>query len=190
MNSKYDESIRTHRRLKKAYAILLANKSYKTITVKELADSAELSRAAFYLHFESIEDFSFQCSQYLIRKLTEQMLLWLGDGRENIEKNCKKRNLLLDEVDRDLFLQFVKQEIYFFGYSSMDTIAPMYYAFMNEKFGIEPECCAKNNELRFFIRAFSATLMESFYDYDSKKMARDLEYVFTIWDRLLPQYRL
>ena len=190
MNNKYDESIRTHRRLKKAYAMLLAKKSYKTITVKELVDHAEMSRAAFYLHFASIDDFSFQCSQHLIRTLTAQMLLWLGGGRENTEQCCKKKNLLPDEIDRELFVYFLEQEIYFEGYSSMDTIMPMYYDFMKEKFGVEPEDCAKNKSLSFFVRAFSATLMESFYDYDSKKMARELNYVFAIWDKLLPQYKL
>lgn len=186
----YNDSIRAHRRLRKAYTVLLNRKNYKSVSVKELTEYAEMSRAAFYLHFESIEDFSFQCSQYLIKKITSQMLLWLGDGRSNIEKNCKRRNLLLDETDMELFLCYLEQEIYFAGYSSMDTIFPMFCEFLSEKFGISFDECSANSKLRFFIRAFSSTIMESLVKYDSKKMAKELKYVFMIWDKLLPEYKL
>ncbi len=190
MICKYDDENRTHRRLRKAYTFLISQKSYKEISVKELVDYAEMSRAAFYLHFDSIEDFSFQCSQYLIKKITSQMFRWLDGGKDNAEKNCKKRNLLLDETDRELFCQYVRQEIYFTGYSSMDTIAPMYYDFLQRRFGLTVEECIADMNLCFFIRAFSATIMETLMNYDSKKAARELQYVFMIWDKLLPQYKL
>ncbi len=190
MEKQSNSVFRTHRRLRKAYAELLSRKSYKTISVKELTDHAEMSRAAFYLHFDSIEDFSFETSQYLIRKITSQLIFWLSDGRENLEKNCKKRNLLIDENDRNLFAQYKEQEIYFTGKSSFDIVAPMFFEFVSERFGVSFEECSENWKLIFFIRAFAASIMDSIAGYDGKRMYSELTYVFMIWNKLFPEYKL
>lgn len=190
MDNKYNDENRTHRRLKKAYCQLLSQKNHKLISVKELTDCAEMSRAGFYLHFDSIEDFSYQCSQYLIRKITSQIIFWLSQGKENLEKNCKKQNLLLTQGDRELFCHYVKQEMYFPGKSSFDTLAPMYYEFFAEKFSLSAEQCSKNKEMRFFIRALSASIMDTIVNYDSKKTAREISYVYLIWEKLFPEYKL
>lgn len=190
MEYKFDDGLRAHRRLMKAYTSLLSSESYKSVSVKKLTDTAEMSRAAFYLHFDSMEDFSYQCSQYLIRKISKQMIHWLSQGPGMIEYTCKKRNLLIDETDRELFRQYVRQEIYFPGYSSFDTLSGMYYEFVAERFSVSVEECKNNSNLNFFIRAFSASIMDSIADYDSKKMCRDMHYVFMIWNKLLPEYQL
>lgn len=190
MDNSYNDNLRTHRRLRKAYTVLLSRKNYKDISVKELTEYAEMSRAAFYLHFDSIEDFSFECSQYLIKKITSQMIFWLDGGSEAVVESCRKRNLIIDETDRELFGCYLSQEIYFPGKSSFDTIVPMYCEFLNRRFGLTEEECRSNGKLMFFIRAFSASIMDSVADYNSKNMARDMKYVFMIWDQLFPEYKL
>ncbi len=185
-----NNDIRTHRRLRKAYTALLEKKNYKSITVKELTEYAEMSRAAFYLHFDSIENFSFECSQYLIRKITSQMIFWLSEGRDKLNENCRKRKLLIDENDRELFSYYVKQEIYYSDYSSFGVIAPIYYEFLSERFSVSTEELKNSSKLNFFIRAFSASIMDSIENYDSKRMIKELTYVFMIWDMLFPEYKL
>lgn len=190
MDNQSNSILRTQRRLRKAYTVLLENKNYKSISVKELTEYAEMSRAAFYLHFDSIEDFSFECSQYLIRKISSQMVFWLSDGRENIEKNCKKKNLLIDENDRKLFCQYLHQEIYFTGKSSFDVVTSIFYDFVAERFGVSREECRTDSKLNFFIRAYAASIMESVDQYESKRMSKEISYVYTIWEKLFPEYKL
>lgn len=190
MENQSNSILRTKRRLRKAYSALLESKNYKSISVRELTDYAEMSRAAFYLHFDSIEDFSFECSQYLIRKITAQMIFWLSDGRENIEKNCKKKNLLIDENDIKLFCQYLHQEIFFTGKSSFDVVAPMFYYFVSERFNVPQDVSRTDSKLNFFIRAYAVSIMDSVAQYDSKRMSKEISYVYTIWDKLFPDYKL
>lgn len=50
--------IKTKRSIKNAFLKLRSKKSIEQITVKELAEEAEISKATFYLHYRDIYDLS------------------------------------------------------------------------------------------------------------------------------------
>ncbi len=57
---------KTQRALKNAFLQLRANKPLEKITIKELTDLAEVSKATFYLHYKDIYDISEQMQKDVI----------------------------------------------------------------------------------------------------------------------------
>lgn len=60
---------KTLRNIKNAFIQLRAYKPLERISVKELADLAEISKATFYLHYHDIYDLSEQMQQEVIRDI-------------------------------------------------------------------------------------------------------------------------
>lgn len=187
MSEKSNAVLRTERRLRAAYAELLSEKNYKEVSVKELADRAEMSRAAFYLHFGSLEEFSLYCKKHIIAEVSRQLIFWL-DNRENIDDICKKRNLIISQIDRELFSYYFRQEIYFED-RDFHTVNPYFYDYFREKF-TDVFISGNLAKVDFFIRAFSVTSMDLFDFYNSERAKKELKYVFLIWDKLFPEYPL
>lgn len=187
MEEKSNAVLRTERRLRAAYAELLGEKNYKEVNVKELTDRAEMSRAAFYLHFGSLDEFALYCKRQLIKEITRQLIYWL-DNRENIDEICKKRNLIIAQFDCELFSCYFRQEIYFED-RDFYTVNPYFYDYFRIKFS-ETFITENISKIDFFIRAFSVTSMNLFDSYNSERAKNELKYVFLIWDKLFPDYRL
>ncbi len=187
MEEKSNAVIRTERRLRAAYAELLSKKSHKEISVKELADKAEMSRAAFYLHFGSLEEFSFNCKYHLMSELTRQLIFWL-DSRGNIEYVCKKKNLIISQADRELFCCYFLQKIYFED-PDFQYIRQSFCKYFKEKFS--DEFVFENaSKIDFFVRAYSVTFMDLFVEYNGERAKKELKYVFQLWDKLFPGFSL
>ncbi len=188
MAEKSDAKLRTERRLRKAFTELLCEKSYSSITVKELADRAEMSRATFYLHFDSIYSFSLYCKKYLIEELSHQLLCFL-DNREKLDEVCKRSNLLISLSDRKLFMQFYLQEIYFSEDMDFLHANPYFIDFFVKRFS---EIFVSENiiKINFFIRSYTVTLMELFCNYSKERALRELHYTFLVWDKLFPDNKI
>ena len=57
---------KTQRAIREAFLRLRAKKPLERITVKELVELAEISKATFYLHYQDIYDLSDQLQQEVI----------------------------------------------------------------------------------------------------------------------------
>ena len=57
---------KTKRSIKKAFLQLRAQKPLEKITIKELSELAEISKATFYLHYKDIYDLSSQLQNEVI----------------------------------------------------------------------------------------------------------------------------
>lgn len=68
---------KTLRAIRQAFLELRASKPLERITIKELTEKAEISKATFYLHYRDIYDLSEQIQQELIREILNSM-----DGSE------------------------------------------------------------------------------------------------------------
>lgn len=188
MEEKSNAVLRTEKRLRTAFAQLLCEKSYKDINVKELADYADMSRATFYLHFSSLDEFFRYCKRYLIEVFFRQLIYFL-DNRDNLDEVCKRSNLIVSHTDRELFAQYRCQEIYFVGEYDFNTVNPYFYEYFTRKFS--DKFVSENTvKIDFFIRAFSVTAMELFDNYSKDRAKREMYYTFLIWDKLFPDYEL
>lgn len=75
-------TIKTKRNIKNAFIQLRAKKPLERITVKELSELAEISKATFYLHYHDVYDLSDQLQREVIRDILnslEQPELFLTD---------------------------------------------------------------------------------------------------------------
>ncbi len=86
----------TMNKLNAAFVTLLSQKSFETMTVKELIDEAGISRATFYAHFDDKYDFIHQMETDLLTTLKTMMLAEpyeLKDGSAIVTNEAVKRVL-------------------------------------------------------------------------------------------------
>lgn len=65
---------KTRRNIKNAFLQLRAHKSLERITIKELAELAEISKGTFYLHYKDIFDLSSQLQRELIQDILDSII--------------------------------------------------------------------------------------------------------------------
>lgn len=65
---------KTKRSIKNAFLELRAQKTLERITVKELAELAEISKATFYLHYKDIYDLSSQLQNEVIHSILDDVI--------------------------------------------------------------------------------------------------------------------
>lgn len=90
--------IKTKRSIKNAFLKLRSKKSIEQITVKELAEEAEISKATFYLHYRDIYDLSDTLGTEVI---------------ENILKGISNPDNIIDDPSaftRELAIAFLAQK--------------------------------------------------------------------------------
>ena len=61
--------IKTRQAIRNAFLALRAHKPLERITVRELADRAEISKATFYLHYHDIYDLSESLQEDVIQRI-------------------------------------------------------------------------------------------------------------------------
>ena len=64
---------KTKRSIKNAFIKLRSNKPLERITIKELVESAEISKATFYLHYRDIYDLSDSLQKELIQDILQSL---------------------------------------------------------------------------------------------------------------------
>ncbi|TGD25140.1 TetR/AcrR family transcriptional regulator [Companilactobacillus suantsaicola] len=87
---------RTNQALQNAFRTLMQETSYRNITVKKLTETAKVNRKTFYLHYDSIDDFS----NTIVDKASEKFLSVIVD--QSLRKNLIKPGYIFDQVF-DLF---------------------------------------------------------------------------------------
>lgn len=177
---------RIFRRLRAAYSQLLQENGIDEITVTELTERADMSRATFYLHFNNIDEFRNECFKYISTTALRQCGLWFEAGRDGIEEACKKKNLIINQSDRELFKFYMSQEVYreyhnIFVFFDMRTAMHAFTdtwadAFIDENSG----------KLTVFFTGFVINILPNLLEYNSKKLRNEMEYIFEIWDYLFP----
>ena len=178
---------RVFRRLRSAYAQLLQESEIDEITVTELTDRADMSRATFYLHFGSMDEFRNECFRHIIETALRQCGLWFEAGRDGIEEASKKKNLIMNQSDRDLLNFYMTQEIYkqyhnLFSFYDMCTAMHIFTDTWSDAFIDE-----NSGKLTVFFTGFIVNTMPNLTNYSSKQVRREMDYIFDIWDYLFPE---
>ncbi len=170
------------KRLRFALLSLLQNDSAGKITVTKLCDRALLSRAAFYMHYEDIDDFIYKTLLSYCSLMAQQGLDWLfltGDKRES---SFKRKNLLFCEEDRELFGQLSRNGV-FCDIGDEKELFDMFFAGIAEHYG-EVFVKDNNEKLIFFVRSYMIFLQGTICNYEPKKAKAEISYISVIWDRL------
>ena len=75
---------RTKARLREAFTALLGEKPLEEITVRELADRADVNRGTFYAHYTDIYDLLHQLEEEMMADFQKALAPLLEEGREEI----------------------------------------------------------------------------------------------------------
>lgn len=188
-SSESKSSAKIKRRLRIALAELLkANKNKdKKITVSQIAERAEISRATFYLYYSSYEEFYDDTVKNLFTACANQIAIFASGMPENAKEVSKKKNLVLKSDELELVSVILKDN---FDMEIVSDTMPVVFMVLNERtkkvFGDE---FVKENQsrLNFFGIGFVATIMLDFIDYDQEKTARDLLRSCSIWKALFAE---
>lgn len=85
---------RTRNAIINAFKELIIEKEFKEITIKELAEKANINRKTFYLHYESMEEILFDLSI----EISEQLLDTLN-SKGFFNKGTMDIEVLIDSID-------------------------------------------------------------------------------------------
>ena len=91
--------------MNEALLILLENKEFEFITVKEICTKAGVNRSTFYLHYESIEDLLIETIENITKKFYETFNNEILD----VNKMHKDELYLIDDKYLYPYLTFIKE---------------------------------------------------------------------------------
>lgn len=177
---------KTLRRLRKAYCRLIRKTEAEKITVSSLTEEADVSRATFYTYFQNIEEFKDYALRYITALFIKQIGIFLLAGKQEVKEACRRRNLIFNDDDFELFCcLFGNEKGFGYGESVLSFAFKKYVdnlgSYFSEKF------IKKNHDrLDLFYIGYTAVMREDFLDYHSDKVYRDIMRTFHIWENLFP----
>lgn len=178
---------KTHRRLRKAYCRLIRKTGAEKITVSSLTEEADVSRATFYTYFQNIEEFKDYTLRYILALFIKQIGIFLLAGKQEVKEACRRRNLIFNDDDFELFRCLFENERGFgYGESVLSFAFKKYVdnigSYFDEKF------LKKNHDrLDLFYIGYTAVMRVDFLDYHSDKVYRDVMRTIHIWENLFPK---
>lgn len=95
---------RTRRLLRESLLELVAEKGYDRVTVQDVIDRADLSRATFYAHFRDKDDLLVSGLDELIEALRNALAAYVVEGQRASEKAMGTVQALLEHVDAHRWL--------------------------------------------------------------------------------------
>lgn len=123
-----------------ALILLLDEKDYEYITVKEICSKAGVNRSTFYLHYESIDDLLNETTQHLTRKMLTYFNREPKDFIDTLKISNKEDLILINEKYLRPYLEFIKDNkkifIYAFKNPNVMNVKNKYYNL--EKYVINP----------------------------------------------------
>lgn len=161
----------------------LADKKVEKISVSELCKKAGISRASFYIYYDSLDDLIKKTRDYVIEKMHSQLsvILDIKDGAE-----ISKDSILFSDTDISLLKGFTEKHVYWdFAIDANNIIAPRCRKKMIERWG--EEYYRENEEVfEFMINGGAAMLYLDLVDFDKEKYIRNMNYITGIAKELFP----
>lgn len=164
---------KTKRSIKNAFLQLRAQKPLERITVKELAELAEISKATFYLHYRDIYDLSDGLQREIIQEILDSLI---GGSDPSVLKS--------DQFVRRLFDAFFSRQslidLLFSGTQSVILPISIEQGFREYFFELHPELRA---DVSFNV-ALSYSVYGSYYAYAENGRRFDMEQVLKRIDEI------
>jgi AcrR family transcriptional regulator len=105
MNKSESKYYNTALLMNEALLILLENKEFEFITVKEICSKAGVNRSTFYLHYDSIEDLLIET----IENITKKFYQTFNNELLDVNKMHKDDLYLIDDKYLYPYLTFIKE---------------------------------------------------------------------------------
>lgn len=159
-------------KLIRAYSKLL-KKDTKKISVCLLCETAEVSRASFYVYHKSMGEFEKSLGTYMMSKFFEYSTYLLRCSEDEFAKAIKKENSSFDKYETVILKHMISGS----NYLDFAIFADSYYLKEKEASLFSPEVWEKHKQvLDFFSRGYLMILilgmtgyMENTYEKDIRK---------------------
>ena len=165
MNKSESKYFNTALLMDEALLLLLENKEYELITVKEICEKAGVNRSTFYLHYENIDDLLYETIELINKRFK------LAFDNEVIEPNNLNTDdlFLIDDNHIIPYLKFIKEnkKIYKlinnnpFVFRKQETFESMYndlFRVILDKYGVPDD--EKEYVFSFFGFGLSAIIQK------------------------------
>lgn len=165
MNKSESKYFNTALLMDEALLLLLENKEYELITVKEICEKAGVNRSTFYLHYENIDDLLYETIELINKRFK------LAFNNEVIEPNNLNTDdlFLIDDNHIIPYLKFIKEnkKIYKlinnnpFVFRKQETFESMYndlFRVILDKYGVPDD--EKEYVFSFFGFGLSAIIQK------------------------------
>lgn len=167
-------------RLYEAFAKRVS-KTDEKLSVSILCEKAGVSRASFYIHFKSIDDFETQCRNYIIEKIFEQIYIFM---KHKADPNICQR--ILSDTDIKVLKYFTNRHTYWdFASSANRIIWSKFEKLMIAEWG-EDFYESNKDTFEFALNGSVASLYFDLLDYDDKKFRTNMVYIANIASELFP----
>ena len=170
-----------------ALLLILENKDYEFITVKEICQKAGVNRSTFYLHYESMSDLLEEAIEMINQKFYSTFKVSPTFIQENIKSKNKDNLILITSEYLTPYLKFVCEHKKLFKL----TISKPYllksvdaFSFMNEKyfapimgvFGIEKDI--QTYMIKYYINGIIAIVNEWLKNDCDKSIEEIIDIIF------------
>lgn len=173
---------RTKRLLREAFILLLEKQKPSSINVNMLTETADVSRATFYLHYKNIEDFIDATIDFYAELFAKQMMYWLLECRDSLESACKIKNLIMTEKDMEAFQTLFVRTSDFHTAVQIENRVRIHAERILDEAEIQAIKSSDQRRVDFFFRGYFFCVREIVFDYEPKKAARKLALIFEIYD--------
>lgn len=157
-------------KLIRAYAKLL-KKDVKKISICLLCETAEVSRASFYVYYKNLKEFENNLGTHMLKKFFEQSTYFLCCSDEELKKALKKESFFFEKYE----LIILKNMISGSNYLEFATFADRYYLKEKEASLFPQEVWDKyKRDLDFFSRGYLMLLILGLTGYTENTFEKDL----------------
>lgn len=158
-------------KLIRAYSRLL-KKETKKISVCLLCETAEVSRASFYIYYNNLKEFEKCLGTYMLNKFFEYSTYLLNCSEEELTYALKKENFRFDKYE----MVILKYMISGSNYLGFATFADSYYLKEKEMSLFSEDVWKKHKQdLDFFSRGYLMILILGMTGYMEKTFAEDIK---------------
>lgn len=157
-------------KLIRAYSRLL-KKETERISVSLLCETAEVSRASFYIYYNSLREFENRLGIYMMNKFFDLSTFLLRCSEEDFENAFRNKNFFFDKYE----LVILKKMISGSNYLGFAVFADSYYLKEKEKSLFSEKVWKKHKkDLDFFSRGYLMILILGMTGYMKKTFEKDI----------------
>ncbi len=158
-------------KLIKGYSKLL-KKETKKISVSLLCETADVSRASFYIYYGSIREFENSLSAFMLNKFFDQAIYLLRCSEDELKNAVKKENLFFDKYE----LIILKYMISGSNYLNFAAFANSHYLKEKEVLVFSEEVWNKHRQdIDFFSRGYLMILILGMTGYMDNTFEKDIQ---------------
>lgn len=170
--------------LRKAFVELMKTDDEK-ISVSALCKKGNISRASFYVHYDSIEEFVEKNREYTVNRIFDQMLSTI-DAAGCIDRKYKSYKMILTDTDIGLLSIYIGKHSYqHFAYTANKLIYPKFRKLMIEHWG-EEYFTENESTFEFALNGSVAMLCIDLLSYDKETFTKNAHRITAIMKDLFP----